>query len=246
MEMAQESQILVVDDDPRVRSMLHIYLEEEGFKVTGAANGEAMRACMAECQVHLVILDLALPGEDGLSLARELRAASDVPIIIVTGKGDLIDRVTGLEVGADDYITKPFQLREVLARIRAVLRRTRAESHRDRQGTGSREQGDRVQFESWQMDFDKRELRAPDGTLVPLTSGEFNLIQAFTRNPNRVLNRDQLMDLVRGQDWTPFDRSIDTHVTRVRKKIERDPKNPTMIKTVRGVGYIFTPKVEPL
>lgn len=239
------SEILVVDDDPRVRDLLSRYLEGEGYKVGSAENGDAMRRHLASAAVDLVMLDLNLPGEDGLSLARELRATSDVAIIMITGKSDPIDRVIGLEVGADDYIPKPFELREVLARIRAVLRRSSARSTdvSTMEVTGS---SACLGFVGWRFDPAKRELCDPDGMVVSLSTGEFDLLAAFLRHPTRVLNRDQLLDLLRGQDWTPFDRSIDTQVGRLRKKIERDPSNPKLIKTVRGVGYMFATDVESL
>jgi two-component system phosphate regulon response regulator OmpR len=245
--VAEETHILVVDDDPRVRDLLCDYLEDEGYRLTGAANGEAMRACFAEVPVNLVILDLNLPGEDGLTLAREIRATSEVPIIIVTGKGDVIDRVTGLEVGADDYIAKPFELREVLARVRAVLRRSKGDSDPAREPAAqASEIGQGWCFAEWQLDPIRRILLASDGAPVELTTGEYELLFTLVTHPNRVLNRDQIMDLVHGRDWNPFDRSIDTQIGRLRKKIEPDPKHPSLIKTVRGAGYIFTPEVKPL
>ncbi|MEM8951874.1 MAG: response regulator [Pseudomonadota bacterium] len=239
------TEILVVDDDPRIRDLLSRYLESEGFGMAAAENGETMRAHMAKSKTDLVMLDLNLPGEDGLSLTREIRATSEIPIIMITGKGDPIDRVIGLEVGADDYIAKPFELREVLARVRAVIRRTanRAQAtstpRDDHAARGYR-------FDGWRLDTAKRELRDPEDNLIPLSTGEFDLLQLFATHPARVLNRDQLMDMLRGQDWSPLDRSIDTQVGRLRKKIERDPKAPALIKTVRGVGYIFAAKVEAL
>lgn len=236
-------EILVVDDDPRVRDLLSRYLDGEGFKVASVEHGEAMRRHLADSPVDLVILDLNLPGEDGLSLARELRATSDVAIIMITGKGDPIDRVVGLEIGADDYIPKPFELREVLARIRAVLRRATT-TPADASATTSDGSSECLVFADWRFDPSKRELRKPEGMVVSLSTGEFELLAVFLQRPTRVLNRDQLLDLLRGQDWTPFDRSIDTQVGRLRKKIEQDSSHPELIKTVRGVGYVFTAKVE--
>ena len=241
--MSDASHILVVDDDQRVRDMLCRYLEQEGFCVTGAEDGEAMRQLLSDKQVDLILLDLVMPGQDGLSLSREIRAESDIPIIILTGKGAPIDRVVGLEVGADDYITKPFHLREVLARVRSVLRRTASNQNVQSQ-TDSDDAGEQIRFAGWQIDLAQRELRDPGGAPVSLTTGEFNLLSALAQRPNRPLDRDQIMDLVKGQDWQPYDRSIDTQIGRLRKKLEADPKNPQLIKTVRGVGYIFTPKVE--
>lgn len=243
--MSETTEILIVDDDPRVRDLLSRYLEGEGFQVGAVENGDAMRRHMAESVVDLVMLDLNLPGEDGLSLARELRSTSDVAIIMITGKGDPIDRVVGLEIGADDYIPKPFELREVLARIRAVLRRSAPRSTKTKVAptTGSSEC---LGFAGWRFDPTRRELRDPEDVAVSLSTGEFELLATFLRHPTRVLNRDQLLDLLRGQNWTPFDRSIDTQVGRLRKKIERDPSNPDLIKTVRGIGYVFAAEVKPL
>ena len=243
--MTGTADILVVDDDPRVRDLLSRYLDGEGFGVNCVDSGDAMRSHMAKAAVDLVVLDLNLPGEDGLSLARELRATSDIAIIMITGKGDPIDRVVGLEIGADDYIPKPFELREVLARIRAVLRRSTSQSKED-QGTTPAGSPECFGFAGWRFDPAKRELRNPEGEVVSLSTGEFDLLAAFLRHPTRVLNRDQLMDLLRGQAWSPFDRSIDTQVGRLRKKIEHDPSNPEFIKTVRGVGYLFAVDVEIL
>jgi two-component system phosphate regulon response regulator OmpR len=248
---------VVVDDDQRIRDMLCLYLEEEGFNVTAAADGDEMRRHLAENPVDLILLDLVMPGTDGLTLSREIRAESDIPIIILTGKGEPIDRVVGLEVGADDYITKPFHLREVLARVRTVLRRSAPQptasppaqslQSQPAQSQSNNDGGDeRLWFAGWQLDLMKRELLDPSGAQTPLTTGEFNLLRAFAQRPNRPLDRDQIMDLVKGQDWQPFDRSIDTQIGRLRKKLEADPKDPQLIKTVRGVGYIFTPKVEIL
>jgi two-component system phosphate regulon response regulator OmpR len=241
--MADPTYILVVDDDQRVRNMLCRYLEQEGFSVTGVEDGVAMRRHLLDNPVDLVLLDLVMPGEDGLSLSREIRAESDLPIIMLTGKGEPIDRVVGLEVGADDYITKPFHLREVLARVRSVLRRSASRPVTESE-SNSGDASERVQFAGWQFDMVRRELRNSDGSPVPLTTGEFNLLSALVKRPNRPLDRDQIMDLVKGQDWQPFDRSIDTQIGRLRKKLEADPKDPQLIKTVRGVGYVFTPKVE--
>ena len=244
--MAQATHILVVDDDPRVRDMLGRYFEGEGFLVSQAESGETMREQIAGTRFDAILLDLGLPGEDGLTLAREIRSESSIPIIIITGKGDMVDRVVGLEMGADDYITKPFHLREVLARVRTVLRRSAPQAQRAPEANSEASAGERLGFAGWQLDLMKRELRSPDGRPVALTTGEFDLLSAFARHPNRPLNRDQLMDLVHGRDWNPFDRSIDTQVGRLRKKIERDPKEPELIKTVRGHGYVFTSKIERL
>lgn len=239
--MSDPLHVLVVDDDQRIRAMLRRYLVEEGFRVSEAADGRAMRTALEGAPTDLVLLDLMMPGEDGLSLAREVRQRSDVPIIMLTGKGDLIDRVAGLEAGADDYIAKPFHLREVLARIRTVLRRGRAT--RQASQTGSREVRETLVFQAWRFDLVRRELSRPTGEIVPLTTGEFELLRVFAAHPHRVLSRDQLMSLVKGQEWAAYDRAIDAQVARLRKKIESDPASPALIKTVRGAGYVFATTV---
>ena len=240
--MMEKTHILVVDDDQRVRAMLRRYLTEEGFAVSEAADGAGMRGILEKHPADLVLLDLVMPGEDGLTLARYIRQRSKTPVIMLTGKGDLIDRVAGLEAGADDYIAKPFHLREVLARIRTVLRRVEpasATAEAPVAATAAKTAGDVLAFQGWRLDMLKRELRSADGKPVSLTTGEYELLCAFARSANRVLNRDQLMDLVKGRAWAVNDRAIDAQVVRLRKKIERDPKQPELIKTVRGAGYIF-------
>ena len=202
--------------------------------------------CLSMKSIDLVLLDLMMPGEDGLALARSIRRCSEIPIIMLTGKSDLIDRVVGLETGADDYITKPFELREVLARIRTVMRRAGPRAAPAVSGPGPAA-GITIReillFEGWRLDLPRRELRRPGGELVPLTAGEFDLLRAFADNPNRVLNREQLIDLVKGREWAAYDRGIDTQVMRLRKKIEPDPSRPSLIKTVRGAGYVFAAAV---
>jgi two-component system, OmpR family, response regulator len=237
----ERAHILVVDDDPRVRAMLSRYFEGEGFRVSQAESGVVMRERMTSSPADLILLDLALPGEDGFALARELRSGSDVGIIMLTGRHDIMDRVVGLEIGADDYIPKPFHLREVLARVNTVLRRTQLGSRPP--DDGSKHEPAFV-FDNWRLDPERRQLTASDGSDVPLTTGEFNLLCILLRQPHRVLDRDQLMDLTRGRGWQAYDRTIDAQVARLRKKIERDPKNPSIIKSVRGVGYVLTAKVD--
>ncbi|HYM30921.1 MAG TPA: response regulator [Candidatus Cybelea sp.] len=238
--------ILVVDDERRIRTMLRRYLTDEGFKVAEAESGAALRAVLEREHFDVVLLDVMLPDEDGLSLARYIRQLSQVPIIMLTGKSDVIDRVAGLEAGADDYIAKPFHLREVLARIRTVMRRTgpRAEpaAPPGSANAGARA-GETLVFQGWRLDLLKRELRRPGGELVPLTSGEFELLSVFAHHPNRVLSRDQLMDLMKGREWAAYDRAIDTQVVRLRKKIEADPSQPVLIKTIRGAGYVLASAV---
>lgn len=235
------AQILVVDDDPKVRLLLRRCFEQEGYTVFEAVSGQNVEDCLAANSIDLITLDLNLGEDDGLDIARAIRATSDVPIIMVSGKGELIDRVVGLELGADDYIAKPFHVREVLARVRSVLRRSESGSS-DGQSPDNAS-GNRLTFNGWLVDFDKLELQRGD-KICDITSGELRLLEAFLRNPNRVLSRDRLMDLLKGHDWTPLDRSIDNQVSRLRKKIEEDPTNPQLIRTVRGAGYKFTGDVE--
>jgi two-component system OmpR family response regulator len=230
--------ILVVDDHREIRELVSRALVREGFRISVAGDGREMRKIMADARIDLVILDLMLPGEDGLSLCRALRAESSIPIIMLTAKGDEIYRVVGLELGADDYISKPFGSRELIARIRAVLRRTRNDGTPDQPPRARR-----FRFDRWQLDTGARELLREDGVTVPLSTGEFDLLMALIERPQRVLSRDQLLDLTRGRAATPFDRSIDTQVSRLRKKLEVDSNEPKIIKTVWGGGYMFAPAV---
>jgi len=233
------AKILIVDDDERLCRILSRYLVKEGYTVRVATNGDEMRSRLAGERPDLVILDLMLPDEDGLSLARELRAESDVAIVMLTGKTDTIDKIVGLELGADDYITKPFDERELLARVRTVLRRTSA-----KQAAASRAGSSNARFAGWTLDFVAHELTSPQGEHVHLTSSQFQLLVSLVSRPNRVLSREEILGLVSGRDWTPMDRSIDVLVGKLRKKIEPDPKSPTLIKTIRGVGYKFTAHVD--
>ena len=244
--MTDPLHILIVDDEPRIRTLLRRYLTGEGLKVSEAGDGAVMLSILEREEIGLVLLDLMMPGEDGLSLTRSIRQQSEIPIIMLTGKGDLIDRVVGLETGADDYITKPFELREVLARIRTVMRRASARAKPPASSSGSTTPENVTAvlvFEGWRLDMQRRELRRSTGELVALTAGEFDLLCVFVRRPNRVLNREQLIDLVKGREWAAYDRGIDTQVMRLRKKIETDPSHPSLIKTVRGAGYVFTATV---
>jgi len=236
--MGSQGHILIVDDDAEIRALLRRAFERDGFAVNEARNGAEMRARIDDPQLGLVTLDLTLGGEDGLELAREIRSRRNVPIIMITGKGDTIDRVVGLELGADDYITKPFQLREVLARVRAVLRRYAAGGETHAQDA-SAAQEERYEFEGRTLDVGRREVCEADGTPTELTTAEFNLLHIFVQRPKRVLSRDNIMDLLKGHEWSPLDRSIDALVGRLRKRIEADPNLPKLIKTVRGVGYVF-------
>ncbi len=224
--------ILIVDDDVKVRTLLRRCFEGEGFTVSEAKDGAELHACLGRDPVSLITLDLNLGKENGLDLAREIRKERNVPIIMLTGKGDAIDRVVGLELGADDYLAKPFELRELLARVRAVLRRTVA-------AEAASTVGQIYAFEGWVFDVKRRRLSRERGEQQELTTSEFNLLEAFVKRPHRVLSRDDIMDILKGHDWSPLDRSIDNLIARLRKKIEQDPEHPQVIKTVRGVGYTF-------
>jgi len=237
--MSETDHILVVDDQQEICDLVREYLSDEGFRVSTANDGSAMRETMARDAVDLVILDLVLRGEDGLQLARELRSQSDIGIIMLTGRGETVDRIIGLEMGADDYLSKPFHLRELLARVRSVLRRGGS-----RGGDKSGAPRSRVRFAGWTLDLASRELMSPSGEDVRLTTGEFELLAAFVNHANQVLSRDRLLDLSRHREAGPFDRTIDVQVGRLRRKLEDDPKNPTLIKTVRAGGYMFTAPVE--
>ena len=238
--MKATGHILVVDDQKEICEVVQQYLSSEGYRVSVANDGGGMRRVMGQAEVDLVILDLMLPGEDGLTLARQLREDSTVGIIILTGRGETVDRIIGLEMGADDYLPKPFHLRELLARVKSVLRRASSRAQKEKP-SGARV---RARFAGWHLDLSTRELVSPDGGEVRLTTGEFDLLAAFVNNANQVLSRDRLLDLARNREAGPFDRTIDVQVGRLRRKLEPDPQNPTMIKTVRGTGYIFTPTVE--
>jgi DNA-binding response OmpR family regulator len=232
----ENKKLLVVDDDPGLRELLQEYLATQGYEVNAVADGIAMEQYLLQHTVNLVILDLMLPGEDGLSLARKLRAAGNLPIIMLSARGEDVDRIIGLEVGADDYLAKPFNPRELLARIRAVLRR-----HDDNQlKTVIEAPVLQHRFGPFQLDLNSRSL-LKDGAEISLTAAEFNLLRIFIEHPNRVLNRDLLMDLMKGYERSPFDRSIDVRVTRLRRKIELDPATPEYVRTVWGEGYLFTP-----
>ena len=233
------TEILVVDDDPEIRHLLRVSLERENYAVSEAKDASTARSRLDRGGIDLITLDLALGADDGLTFAREIRAHSDVPIIMLTGKGDAIDRVVGLELGADDYICKPFNLREVVARVRAVLRR-----HEPARRTAAKSAPhERFGFNGWILDITSRELTTEACVNCELTTGEFNLLELFVRRSQRVLTRDEIMDLLKGHDWSPIDRSIDALIVRLRKKIEPEAAKPTHIKTVRGVGYVFATDV---
>jgi two-component system OmpR family response regulator len=237
--MSDNGHILVVDDQQEICDLVQDYLTSEGYRVSTAHDGPGMRRVLSQAPVDLVILDLMLPGEDGLTLARALRSDSGIGIIILTGRGETVDRIIGLEMGADDYLPKPFHLRELLARVKSVLRRVQS-----RTGDSPSPNRSRAQFAGWHLDLSSRELLSPTGEEIRLTTGEFDLLTAFVNNPNQVLSRDRLLDLARNREAGPFDRTIDVQVGRLRRKLEDDPQNPSLIKTVRGSGYIFTPPVD--
>ena len=236
--MSRSSHILVVDDDREIRSLVARFLEQHKFRVTAVADGRSMLQAIDASRIDLIVLDLMLPGEDGLTLCRKVRAEASTPIIMLTAIGGETDRIIGLELGADDYLAKPFNPRELLARIRAVLRRSAALP------ASGRQRGTRYEFDGWRLDVTRRELISPEDLIVPLSAGEFELLTAFVERPQRILSRDQLLDLTQGRSAVPFDRSIDVLVSRLRRKIERDSQQPLIIKTVRNGGYVFTPKVE--
>ncbi len=230
------TKVLVVDDDPAITTMLAEYLAEHGYEVAKAASGATMRAALERAVPDVVLLDVGLPGEDGLTLARYLRERYTLGIIMVTGAGDVVDRVAGLEVGADDYIAKPFDPRELRARLKSVLRRL--------QPAGSSRVSapkDKIAVGRCRLDLRSHQLSDPQGRDIPLTAMEFDLLKAFVDHPNQVLSRDRLLTLTRNRQWEPFDRSIDIRITRLRRKVEDDPDHPKVIKTVRGAGYLFVP-----
>jgi len=237
--MTKLPHILVVEDDPAISGLISRHLRSHNCRVTLAASGREVDRLVDVARIDLIVLDLMLPGEDGMSLCKRLRAHSQVPIIMVTAKADEVDRILGLEMGADDYLAKPFNPRELLARIRAVLRRTTLATTEPLSG------GARVlTFLGWKIDRTLRELLNPDGIRVVLTDAEFTLLQTLCERPGRVLSRDQLLDLTQGRSPGMFERSVDILVSRLRRKIESDPHHPRMIKTVRSGGYLFTPSVE--
>ena len=231
--------LLVVDDHRDIRDALARYLGKHGYRVSMAENAAAARKAIEAGRIDLVVLDLMMPGEDGLSLCRHLRAKGDLPIIMLTAMAEDTDRVVGLEMGADDYVTKPFNPRELLARIKAVLRRAHSLPPQPIQPEARQ-----LRFDRWVLDSARRELIGADGVAVPLSTAEFLLLGAFLRHPGMVLTRDQLLDITRGRDAVPFDRSIDNQVSRLRKKLERDPRRPELIKTHWGGGYSFSAEVE--
>lgn len=231
--------ILVVDDDPEIRRLLVEYLAKHGFEAHAARDGREMRQALARHAIDLVVLDVMLPDADGMVLCRELRAQSDLPVLLLTARGEETDRIVGIEMGADDYLVKPFSPRELLARIKSILRRARAmppnlrpESHRC------------LAFGGWVLDTARRVLKGVDGVAVPLSGGEYRLLRIFLDHPNRVLHRDQLIELIHGRDAEPYDRAIDVQVSRLRQRLRDEGRDPQLIQTVRGEGYVLASTVE--
>jgi DNA-binding response OmpR family regulator len=241
--METRTRLLVVDDDPSVRAMLREYLEDHAFVVAEAGSGTQMRECLERELPDAVLLDLRLPGEDGLTLARWLREHYDLGIIMVTASADVIDRVVGLELGADDYIAKPFDPRELLARVKSVLRRLQAKPPAEAAAVAAPQAMQRREFGRCQIDLESRRLFEADGSEQPMTAMEYELLRVFLANPNRVLSRDQLLMHTRNREWEPFDRSIDIRIGRLRRKVEPDPQGePRCIRTVRNAGYMYVPE----
>ena len=236
---AIQEHLLIVDDDAEIRQLLGDYLHENGFRVTTAADGKGLRAALAAGQPDLIILDVMLPGEDGISLCRAVRARSEVPIIMLTARGGDTDRIVGLEVGADDYLPKPFNPRELLARVKSVLRRSKSLPPNLR-----REETRWFRFAGWSLDAMTRNLTAPDGVVVPLSATEFKLLRMLLDHPGRVLTRDQLIELMLSRDAGPFDRALDVQISRLRHRLGDDAKEPAIIKTVRGQGYVLAAAVD--
>ncbi|UGQ46760.1 response regulator [Massilia endophytica] len=235
--MEPTSSILIVDDDRDIRTLLADYLETNGYRTFAAADGAAMWKVLDESRPDLIVLDLNMPGEDGLTLCRKLRAHSTLPVIMLTARSEPLDRILGLEMGADDYLPKPFEPRELLARIRSVLRRSHSAA------ANAAEKASLIRFSGWTLDLTARHLLNPEGTVIMLSGAEFRLLKVFLEHPNRVLNRDQLLNLTQGRDADPFDRSIDIQISRLRQKLGEDARLPQIIKTVRNGGYVLAGSV---
>lgn len=241
MMTVRSEHLLVVDDDREIRRLLEEYLEQSGYRISSVADGKAMRKVLESHRIDLVILDLMLPGEDGLSLCRELRTHSNLPVLMLTARGSEIDRIIGLEMGADDYLSKPFNPRELLARVKSILRRANSlpPNLESIDATAYR-------FAGWTLDVSARNAIAQDGLVVPLSGAEFRLLSVFLEHPQRVLSRDQILELIAGRESQPFERSIDVLIGRLRKRLQDDGKEPALIKTVRGEGYVLATQVEAL
>ncbi len=233
--METPDHILIVDDDAEIRKLLGDYLQKNGLKTTAVADGRAMWQALEAGRVDLIVLDLMLPGDDGLTLCRNLRARSEIPVLMLTARGDETDRIVGLEMGADDYLPKPFSPRELLARIKVILRRSRSLPDNLRP-----EDARLLRFSDWLLDTAHRHLVSAAGVVTPLSGSEYRLLRIFLSHPNRVLNRDQLVDLTQGREADPLDRSIDVQVSRLRHRLGDDPRDPRLIKTVRGEGYVLS------
>ncbi|MBF0143704.1 MAG: response regulator [Magnetococcales bacterium] len=238
--MGSPDHILIVDDDPDICKLISNYLAKQGFRVSIANDGRGLRGVLDRSHIDLIVLDLMLPGEDGLVLCRNLRSRSNIPVIILSARGEEMDRIIGLEMGADDYLGKPFHPRELLARVKSVLRRARTLPG----GAVDPEDLGVYHFSGWSLDGPSRQLFSPEGELVTLSGSEFQLLMIFVSHPNRVLSRDQLLDLSHGREIEPFDRTIDMQVSRLRRRLRDDPRNPALIKTVRSAGYVFSARVE--
>ena len=237
--MDRTDHILIVDDDAEIRALLTRYLEKNGLRATAVGDGRAMWLALERATVDLIVLDLMLPGDDGLTLCRTLRTKSDTPVIMLTARGDEADRIVGLEMGADDYLPKPFSARELLARIKVILRRTRALP------PNLKPQDEQLmRFAGWVLDTSRRQLVSPQGVVTPIGGAEYKLLCVFLEHPNRVLDRDQLLDLSQGREADPLDRSIDVQVSRLRRRLGDDPHSPRLIKTVRGAGYVLAAPVD--
>jgi len=236
--MENAPHILVVDDNQEIRELLTRFMTKHGLRISTTPDGNGMREILERETIDLIVLDLMLPEEDGLTLCRQIREKSTIPIVMLTALGDDSDRIVGLEMGADDYVPKPFNARELLARIKAVLRRVQGVPAAD-----ETRKENVIRFGKWTFDLSKRELAPEGGAAVLLSTGEFNLLHAFVRHSGQVLSRDQLLDITQGRTAAPFDRSIDTQVSRLRRKLEDNPREPKIIKTVWGGGYVFTPSV---
>ncbi|MBO9409373.1 response regulator [Shimia sp. R9_1] len=234
----QATKILVCDDEIDVREMLAEYLTKRGYHVLSAANAEELRATLGKGRVDLIVLDINMPGEDGLSVLRSLRPDNPVPVIMLTAAGDVVDRIIGLEMGADDYLGKPVDLRELEARLKAVLRRQDAPQAQGQSSDGATT----ARFGAFTLDLEAAKMVSDAGDELALTAMEFNLLKVFARNKGRVLNRDQILEQAHDRSWDPFDRSIDIRISRLRRKIERNPEKPTIIRTVRGIGYVYDPE----
>lgn len=244
--MDKKIHILIVDDDYEIRNLLVKLLKDYNYEVSSAKDGVELFEVLQRTDVQLIILDVMLPGDDGMTLCRKLRNITQIPIIMLTAAGDDTDRIVGLELGADDYMAKPFNPRELVARIKAVLRRTSETDAYFIQATATAEVADRMEFLGWILDLNTRKLTSPDDVEVDLSTGEYVLLSAFINAPQQVLSRDRLLDYTQNRAYGPFDRSIDVQVSRLRQKIEVNPKKPELIKTVRGGGYLFTAKVKKL